>query len=59
METDKNPFPTIDLFPKLTQAAKVIGSFLLERHSTNRGGGPFLDAIECPDYVEDGQMSLW
>lgn len=58
--SDSNVFPNIDLFPKLTHVAHALGSFLLERHTIpNSGGGPLLDALECPDVVENGQGTLW
>lgn len=51
MEKDKNPFPTLDLFPRLTRVGQFLGrlvSFLpteapdyMSNH--NRGGGPALD----------------
>lgn len=45
MEQDKNPFPKIDLFPRLTKVVHFLFDQLqntgLSDH--NRGGGPALD----------------
>ena len=39
-------FPSIELFPKLTHVAHVIGDLLLNRHSIpNSGGAPLLDEL--------------
>lgn len=47
MEFDKNPFPQLDLFPRLTRLTHFIFDHLqsqgLSDHA-NRGGGPLLDA---------------
>lgn len=46
MEVDKNPFPKIDLFPRLTKIAHFLLDHIqgpgLSDHA-NRGGGPALD----------------
>lgn len=43
-ERDTNPFPSIELFPRLTAVAHAIGSFILERHEVpKRGAAEMLD----------------
>lgn len=51
METDKNPFPNIELFPQLARVGRFLGRLVsffpseapdfMSNH--NRGGGPMLD----------------
>lgn len=63
MEQDKNPFPSIDLFPLLSRVARAAGSLLIPFHCQaepymsehyNRGGGPALDRA-----LNDEQLPLW
>lgn len=57
MEYDKNPFPKIDLFPRITR----LTNFLLGRsiEVENTGGGPALDRALYDDpqlrLFEDGE----
>lgn len=56
---DKNPFAKIDLFPRLTQVAQAIGSFVLGREeSPNRGGAVTLDS-ELYDKQELEMQTYW
>lgn len=66
MEADKNPFPNIDLFPRITRIAKAIGGlFCLHQLSPisehfqqeNTGGGPALDRALYDQ--PDNQMELF
>lgn len=45
MEQDKNPFPKIDLFPRLTRVVHFLFDHLQSEglSSHNSGGGPMLD----------------
>lgn len=49
---EKEIFPKIDLFPRLSKVARVLGSFYLGREVKNTGGGPFIDNQVCPDEVD-------
>ena len=67
METNKNPFPQIELLPRLAQVGKFIGRLLTflpqnapdfmsnHYHPENRGGGPALDR----SLYDEPQMRLW
>lgn len=50
MEADKNPFPKIDLFPRVTKVVSFIFR-RLEAETENTGGGPMLDR-ELYDQLE-------
>lgn len=42
MESDKNPFPKLDLFPRLTNLSRfLLGT--LHAETENTGGAPMLD----------------
>ena len=69
METDKNPFPKIDLFPRLTKVAACIGrlaSFLPNQapdymSDHYRGGAAMLDrelydGVETHGFLYEGEQ---
>lgn len=59
MEFDKNPFPKIDLFPRLTRVVHFLFDHLQSEGLSNHGGGPALDKALYDTPPEPEELTLF
>ena len=58
--SDTNPFPNIELFPRLTHVARFLASFVLERHEIpQKGGSALMDELLMEEDVSGAGEYTW